>query len=456
VADRQKDTTVARGLYDRALKLGSLQAYVGIGALYQDQGEFSQAKRWFEKAADSGHLGALVALGKMAAQDKGAGEGRDIPEAIRWLEKAASADFVWAMYELAEVYRNEVRNEELETKWYQKAIDRRWEQYQMAADPVAMKAAGLVRQINRQSWIDSIIFSKDGNKVLIGSFEDVSLLDSKTFEVVGVYKDPLSHYSHREAKFSPDERFLATTHFTLGDTGVFFWDIESGSLISQFKGATDGPINFCSDAKKLMGVRSGFKKEREHLHYGVDASFWEIATGKRTIKFVPSPNRRSNTESKALSMSPNCQHIAFADGSLVYVVHLGSGKAIELRGHLDSVWKTAFSADGRQIASVAKGILRLWNVETGKLIREFDKSSEEFNAVAFSPDGRRILAGTRNGGLYMWNVDSDKIVKVFSFPKPSLNIKSNNNVVSAVAFSPDGHSILSADHDGVLRLWVLN
>jgi WD40 repeat protein len=65
-------------------------------------------------------------------------------------------------------------------------------------------------------------------------------------------------------------------------------------------------------------------------------------------------------------------------------------------------------------------------------------------AVAFSPDGRHVIAGAGNGTLRLWEVASGVTTRV---------LEGHLSGVSAVAFSPDGRYVVSGSYDGTLRLW---
>ena len=60
-----------------------------------------------------------------------------------------------------------------------------------------------------------------------------------------------------------------------------------------------------------------------------------------------------------------------------------------LRGHESWIGRIAWSPDGRMIASPsADGTIRLWDVETGALVRTLVGHLRGVVCVAWSPDGR--------------------------------------------------------------------
>jgi WD40 repeat protein len=65
-------------------------------------------------------------------------------------------------------------------------------------------------------------------------------------------------------------------------------------------------------------------------------------------------------------------------------------------------------------------------------------------AVAWSPDGRSILSGCKDGGLHLWSASGGH---------PDRRIGVHSGGVMAVAWSPDGRSVASAGLDQMVRVW---
>jgi hypothetical protein len=66
-------------------------------------------------------------------------------------------------------------------------------------------------------------------------------------------------------------------------------------------------------------------------------------------------------------------------------------------------------------------------------------------AVAFSPDGRRIVSGSWDNTLRLWDAASGQPI--------GSPLQGHTNSVISVAFSPDGRRIVSGSRDNSLRLW---
>jgi tetratricopeptide (TPR) repeat protein len=112
--------------------------------------------------------------------------------------------------------------------------------------------------------------------------------------------------------------------------------------------------------------------------------------------------------------------------------------------HQRVVMAVAFSPDGRTALTGSRdGTARLWEAATGKELRVF-KHPDGVLAVAFSPDGRRVLTGGEDRTARLWDVQTGRAVGVPFH---------HEQEVLAVAFSPDGRTVLTGGMDKTARLW---
>ena len=123
------------------------------------------------------------------------------------------------------------------------------------------------------------------------------------------------------------------------------------------------------------------------------------------------------------------------------------------QGHTDAVMSVAFSPDGKVLSGSADNTLKQWDAETGKEIKRL--SMNELNnsndigllySIAFSPEhNRAVLSGSRGNTLKLWNNIPDS-------KKPAF-FQGHTNEVYLVAISNDSNKILSASHDGTMKVW---
>jgi WD40 repeat protein len=199
----------------------------------------------------------------------------------------------------------------------------------------------------------------------------------------------------------------------------------------------------------------------EGVAFGTDGTFvaggalWSLATGERVLDL-------DCGEPKAIALSPDNQMLATASiysGSgqtrkwnpAVRLWNLTTGKHIR---DLDTVAKArlmvttfqslAFSPDGGLLAAACDEWVRLFNPTTGEPVRRIGDGGAD--AVAFHPHGSLLVTARRDGrvdaGVRLWN------------PATGKHIRDLDTGANAVAFSPDGAILATASaHDGVVRLW---
>ncbi len=102
-------------------------------------------------------------------------------------------------------------------------------------------------------------------------------------------------------------------------------------------------------------------------------------------------------------------------------------------------------ADQRYIATGATdGVVRVWNTNTGGLYRRLDSGSSPFavRSLAWSHDGKRIALTSDR--LQIWDVESGQ--RLFQ-------LEGHVGITEAVAWSPDDRRLVSAGNDGTIKIW---
>ncbi|MFO0956721.1 MAG: c-type cytochrome domain-containing protein [Isosphaeraceae bacterium] len=112
----------------------------------------------------------------------------------------------------------------------------------------------------------------------------------------------------------------------------------------------------------------------------------------------------------------------------------------------DAVFSVAFSPDGKKLAAAgADRAIRVFEVETGKLLVTIEDHADWILDLAFSPDSTRLASASR-----------DKTSKVFDVEKKEslVTFPAHGEAVYSVAWAPDGKTIATAGQDSQVRLWT--
>ncbi|MFL6078242.1 MAG: caspase, EACC1-associated type [Mycobacteriales bacterium] len=165
---------------------------------------------------------------------------------------------------------------------------------------------------------------------------------------------------------------------------------------------------------------------------------WNTATGQRTAQPLNSPSGVN-----AVAFSPDGAQIAVAADAELRVWNVGTGKLVRQGGGAHAV---AFSRDGKFLASGGtNGIILTGPGNSPEGTTLPDSTATDVLSLAFSPDGRTLASGGKDRDVRLWDPETHQ-------PKgPPL--AGHNGWVESVAFSPDGHTLASCGDDETVRLW---
>jgi WD40 repeat protein len=236
--------------------------------------------------------------------------------------------------------------------------------------------------------------------------------------------------------FSPDSRYIVTAS---NDKTARLWDLESGKSLAILRGHDKEVTSavFSSDGHRVLtGSLDG------------TARLWDTESGREVV----SPILHEDGVIKA-GFSPDGRFLITAsqlgsvriwDAITTEPNSVLCAPSYDISGFKGPFWAVAFSPDGARLLTGRGQGAELRDANTGHLINELEGHSSPVLAVTFSSDGQRALGGSMDKTARTWDAATGRQLTVFS---------GHDAQVNAVAFSPDGRMVLTGSDDRTARLW---
>ena len=268
-------------------------------------------------------------------------------------------------------------------------------------------------------------------------------------------KSPLHTFEH-------PERVLSAIFSKSGEALVTFEDQGRIGLRHLRENSTDVVLSRANNDSRLASS-GGFLTANATGTMIAGFHFDQKITGDFLIKIWGDPNtgliRSLNVGSRrptGLGLSPDGKLVAFfipAEGSAV-ILDVISGAVVHREklheGHnrpLDQEGACSFSENGELLAIGGnQGKIVLVKISNWKRLPMRPRVTGKVTTLAFSPDGRQLVAGS---------LFNDPRVSVFDLTGEGKDFRltGHSGFIAKVAFSPDGSLLASASGDQNIKLW---
>jgi WD40 repeat protein len=306
------------------------------------------------------------------------------------------------------------------------------------------------KEVNRLPPAECFAVSPDSKAVALGktngTIEICDLITGKASARLKGHGDPV-----HALVFARDGRLLASasgvrerpgSEKKVNDRSIRIWDVAQGKQVQRCWGhdGTLGSLRFTADNRFLKATDERGKP-----------CLWNVATGKEVPGIFGragpvDPVSDESREEWACALSPDGKTLVWCGHSGVFHEwDLAAGKERRTWGGQQGCTTTvAFTPDGKRLVAQGSGIT-VWNVAAAEEVREFEAHRGELLALKFSADGRFLASADDGRGLRLWDAATGKPLPPFG--------ASRRETVLRFEFSADSKLLTTVGTDAVVRVW---
>ncbi|HLK59528.1 MAG TPA: AAA-like domain-containing protein [Chthonomonadaceae bacterium] len=273
--------------------------------------------------------------------------------------------------------------------------------------------------------VEQVDFIPKGGKLLVGIADgrvsEWNLSDGqRNFH-------PIPHVGTLNAvRASPTDNFMAVAAGNV----VKIWDLDDG--ITR--------IATLPQAYKVTGLEYHPNGKQAATICGNAVLLWNV---QRETREIPLPHSRGSHVYSGIFSPDSRRVVTTANDAMARLWQVSTGKPLVTLQHIQrdtDIFRAAFSADGKRLATFDNACVYLWDAETGNKIRE-ESLTWSIHAISFRPDGK-ILATLSDTN------HNDTLIAFFDgvTSKPTgyaFTIKGIGDQNAQLSWAPEGNRMLA-------------
>ena len=307
--------------------------------------------------------------------------------------------------------------------------------------------------------VNAVVFSPDGLTLASTSWSGAEVWEVTTGQRITTLGE-LPNFALSLA-YSPDGTKLVTGSYNLKSTEhtVKLWTVSTGENLATLHGhagfvttvaySRDGKILASGSEDKTVKVWAVETEQNLATLQGHGESINSVAISPDGTKLASGSDDRTIR----LWELPTGRALHTLSKESLNKLQIDDEVGTKTERFMSRVKSVAFSPDGLILATLDEDIggslcgdaVKLWDVGTGQFLTVLTDGTDFAGfAVAFSPDGTKLVSGSWADTVELWEVSTQK--HIATFPGHTGN-------VSSVAFSPDSTKLASGSFDGTVLVW---